>query len=498
MPPHLPEGVGDGPGPKSVIEDGLTGSSFTTLPFDAGFVTSKLPRPLSEMRFSALPASSPVYGYVLEWAAAEQKDLVSATFAKQGGCDSDDEETRDTILAKALGTCKKRGLPKVAAGLGWFDLEFEGAPLHVLHQEILQPVATSCGIDTLKTVVIFRHERDGGQNSIGMLVQRLLEQRGKQSNGFFKVFRWHVKYQYWQDDETCLARSLDSVVIAPETKDELVDDMTDFQSAETCEWYVKNGIPYKRSYLFYGPPGAGKTSMVQALAGKFNRSICYLQLVHPEMTDDGLKRAVQKCPKNAIIVLEDIDALFNADRSVREQSGSLTFSGLLNSLDGIGFPMGQIFVMTTNHRERLDPALVRPGRVDLHVYFGPAKFDQAKLMFLNFYGGAEEQASRFARGLASADGGDAISMASLQSFFIKNRRSSPDVAADRFMDAVSVEEADGAKPAAGADKSEAEPTAGGKSGGGRKPRRKRKTKSKGGVTVNIVTARDSSDDSSSE
>jgi len=453
------------------------------------------------MRYSTLPASSPLYGYVLEWAAAQQKDIVSATFSKQGDCESDDDETRESILKKALGTCKKRGLPKVAAGLGWLDLEFNSAPFHVLHQEIGLPLASSCGIDTLKNVVLFRAADDGGQAAIGLLVQQLLDQRSKQSNGFFKVFRWHVKYQYWQDEQTILARDLSSVVIDPSIKKEVVEDMTDFQSAETCDFYVNHGIPYKRSYLFYGPPGAGKTSMIQALAGRFNRSICYLQLVHPEMTDDGLKRAVLKCPKNAIIVLEDIDALFNAaDRSAREQSGSLTFSGLLNSLDGIGFPMGQIFVLTTNHRERLDPALVRPGRVDLHVFFGPAKFDQARLMFLNFYPGAEEQANRFARALVSADGGDAISMATLQHFFIRNRRSTADVAADSFADAIAIaEEADASKPAANTEESGTEQTDG-------KPVRKsrrggrRKTKAKSrGVTVNIVTARSESDtDSSSE
>jgi len=221
-------------------------------------------------------------------------------------------------------------------------------------------------------------------------------------------------------------------------KSELISDLDDFQSEATCKFYVDHGIPYKRAYLFHGPPGAGKTSMIQAIAGKYGRSICYLQLVHPEMTDDGLKRAVQKAPTNAIIVLEDIDALFGENRSVqagKHNGGSLTFSGLLNAIDGVGMPMGQLFIMTTNHRERLDPALIRPGRVDLHIYFGLASYEQMRKMFLNFYPGADAEAESYTANLKDL-GANEISMAALQQFFIRNRKCNASEAASRFTDVV--------------------------------------------------------------
>jgi chaperone BCS1 len=53
-------------------------------------------------------------------------------------------------------------------------------------------------------------------------------------------------------------------------------------------------------------------------------------------------------------------------------SGGITFSGLLNALDGVAAQEGKVLVMTTNHVERLDPALVRPGRIDIRCYFGLA------------------------------------------------------------------------------------------------------------------------------
>ena len=122
----------------------------------------------------------------------------------------------------------------------------------------------------------------------------------------------------------------------------------------------------RRSYLFYGLPGSGKTSLIQALAGHYDRSVCYVQPTHPDMTDDSLRAAVNNAPANSIIVFEDIDALFGKQREAKIASSPLTFSGLLNSLDGIGHPRGQLFILTTNFRDQLDQALIRNGRVDLH------------------------------------------------------------------------------------------------------------------------------------
>merc|ERR1712023_417613 len=78
--------------------------------------------------------------------------------------------------------------------------------------------------------------------------------------------------------------------------------------------------------------------------------------------------AIEEAPSRSIIVLEDVDALFNG-RARRYGTGNMTFSGLLNALDGVGSGAGRLFVLTTNHREKLDPALIRSGRVDSHVCF---------------------------------------------------------------------------------------------------------------------------------
>lgn len=77
------------------------------------------------------------------------------------------------------------------------------------------------------------------------------------------------------------------------------------------------GIPYRRGYLLYGPPGSGKSSFIQALAGSLDYNICVLNLSERGLTDDKLNHLLANAPERSIMLLEDIDAAF----SQRQQSG---------------------------------------------------------------------------------------------------------------------------------------------------------------------------------
>jgi len=81
------------------------------------------------------------------------------------------------------------------------------------------------------------------------------------------------------------------------------------------------------------------------------------------------REAFQDTPHNSILLLEDVDSLFSVDRKASNSKAKLSFSGLLNALDGVTAASGQIIILTTNHRERLDKAVTRNGRVDLHIPF---------------------------------------------------------------------------------------------------------------------------------
>ncbi|KAI5776121.1 BCS1 N terminal-domain-containing protein [Geopyxis carbonaria] len=182
-------------------------------------------------------------------------------------------------------------------------------------------------------------------------------------------------------------RPLDSVVLAPGVKEKVIEDLSDFLNSS--DWYRDRGIPYRRGYLLYGPPGTGKTSFVKAMAGYLDYNICMINLSERGLTDDRLNHLLSNLPERSIALLEDVDAAF-ANRTQTAEDGyrgaNVTFSGLLNSLDGAASGENRIIVLTTNHPDRLDGALLRPGRVDLKVEIGYATPEMVNGMWSRFYG----------------------------------------------------------------------------------------------------------------
>lgn len=248
-----------------------------------------------------------------------------------------------------------------------------------------------------------------------------LDQKPKEQH--FKIYRWSHCRGYWQQTSYEKARLMKSVILPEGMRESIEADMERFLSNKTKNWYNKRGIPYKRSYMFYGVPGTGKTSIITALAGRFQRKVCFLSPHHPKFTDEALKNCLSKVPKKSIVVLEDIDSLFKKDRSTQNGNNPLTFTGLLNGLDGIGEHSGSIFVMTTNFIDRLDNALIRAGRVDMKVEFKRADDFQLATMFKWFYDQTPEEAEKLAPTFVKEvrkkfPGG--VTMAELQQHFIDN------------------------------------------------------------------------------
>lgn len=215
-------------------------------------------------------------------------------------------------------------------------------------------------------------------------------------------------------------RTLDSVILAQGVKENLVNDLKDFLG--TANWYYDRGIPYRRGYLLYGPPGSGKSSLIQALAGDLDYNICILNLAEKTLTDDRLNHLMNHVPNRSIILLEDVDSAFNERKQIDEQGylSGVTFSGLLNALDGVASADERLIFMTTNHPERLDPALIRPGRVDYKQCIDNATESQVKDMFLRFYGeDRTEQCAEFVRKLVALN--QPVSTAQLQGLFVTHK-----------------------------------------------------------------------------
>ena len=192
-------------------------------------------------------------------------------------------------------------------------------------------------------------------------------------------------------------------------------------------WYLTNisGIPFRRGYLLYGAPGSGKTSIIHSLAGELGLDIYIVSLSKMGLDDSSLNALITSLPEQCIAIMEDIDAAFthgltrdatgteledprhrgrqehgrpssedgsddyqgrDRDRHQSEaKDARITLSGLLNALDGISAQEGRILFATTNRYQSLDPALIRPGRMDIHVEFRLASQYQARELYKCFY-----------------------------------------------------------------------------------------------------------------
>tara|TARA_Y100000741_G_C18158445_1_gene520177 strand:- start:311 stop:910 length:600 start_codon:yes stop_codon:yes gene_type:complete len=172
--------------------------------------------------------------------------------------------------------------------------------------------------------------------------------------------------------------------------------------------------------MLYGPPGTGKTSTILAIASKTKRKIYRVNLVAPKLCDNSLLLAMNDAQKESIIVMEDIDALFGKFRDKQEEF-SVTFSGLLNAIDGIGDnTRGIMFIFTSNHPERIDPALRRKGRIDLSISLSYCSSKECVEMFLRFYPNQYENAKIFSDNVTNIT--KKSTPAQLQHHFISMRK----------------------------------------------------------------------------
>jgi DNA polymerase III delta prime subunit len=203
---------------------------------------------------------------------------------------------------------------------------------------------------------------------------------------------------HWTQSAQVLPRSPRSVVIAPGQMTTIIDDAKRFIASR--EWYLQRGLPYRRGYLLHGKPGMGKSSTVMALASALK---CNIYVLNLQGMRGSLEALCQAVPVSAILLIEDIDVAFASRVAATSTEaadgtkailgslfgnaavGSPTMSQLLNALDGVGAGEGRLFVATTNYPDRIDPALMRTGRIDVKVSYEAATREQTMRYFVNFY-----------------------------------------------------------------------------------------------------------------
>jgi chaperone BCS1 len=235
------------------------------------------------------------------------------------------------------------------------------------------------------------------------------------------IYRPNIANINWDQGITRPSRNLNAVTLDSKVKDDLVKDIETYLSPATRKYYANRGIPYRRGLLFYGNPGCGKTSFTNALAGHFGLNVYMFSLSTNELSDSILELLFEQLPSRCIVLLEDIDSAGLKRESMRTQpakkkrrhdrqkyyneygdriydmeeeeevKGGVTLSGLLNVLDGIHSKEGMLTIMTSNSPDTLDPALVRPGRIDRKVLFGYCSNEVLIKLFRHIFEKAPEE-----------------------------------------------------------------------------------------------------------
>jgi len=278
----------------------------------------------------------------------------------------------------------------------------------------------------------------------------------KQREAYVTVRATKRHYQEEAWDTTILRplRPLSTVHFDETTKQELVYDITTYLDPNTRRFYTGRGIPYRRGYLLHGTPGTGKTSLSLALAGFFGLELYLCHL--PSIQEDAdLQKLFAALSPRCMVLLEDIDAVGvkrspdDDDEDEEEKKDTYnhsrsrcTLSGLLNVLDGVASQEGRIVLMTSNHADKLDKALIRPGRIDKMIFLGNISPRSAELMFLRMYAPEnmpatilskfeDQDLEKLAHDFSSKIPDGIFTPAQLQGYLL-NRRTSPSKATEEI------------------------------------------------------------------
>jgi len=189
-------------------------------------------------------------------------------------------------------------------------------------------------------------------------------------------------------------RSLDSIALSKANREALLHTIDNFVAKEA--WYLEHNVPYQLGILLHGPPGTGKTSLIRGIAAYMGRNIVTAK------SSNILEYACKTTPRSSLIVVEEIDTFGVSQRELDSEEDedtnvkskdyleksldSFSVGAILSALDGLIPNPGRVLIMTTNHPDKIDKAITRPGRIDLSLYLGYLDQEVMGILLYKFFG----------------------------------------------------------------------------------------------------------------
>lgn len=230
--------------------------------------------------------------------------------------------------------------------------------------------------------ILLQCPQEDGDQKIVTFIENAVKKFEEYKLNFEKADDELIVFTYdgcWDDTYRTLKRKDTSIYLPYDNLKKVVDDIQNFY--DNAAEYKRLGIPYARTYMFHGLPGTGKTSTIYTVASILKKNIAIVDFSDNDASDSSIRRALYKLPKDTFLCLEDIDSLFTDRKS---DKSTITFSGLLNILDGVVKNTGLVIFMTTNLLSKLDDVAMK-RRVDFYLKFGLMMKTQIVAMVNHFY-----------------------------------------------------------------------------------------------------------------
>jgi len=284
-------------------------------------------------------------------------------------CDNTVKDVGEFCIYNISKTKKTEPIPTL--GLGSYLFTFNENNIFVTLKEEGVPVGTQFRIDYYKRLII-------SCQSEGILKDFLIQvfTIEKPTKKDLRVFITN-EHGEWDIYHKIPSRSIGSVYVDTKIKEKVLSDIKDFLEKE--EEYTKFGIPYKKTYLLTGPAGSGKTSLIKAICNEFGFSLSML-CITKGFDNTALTNSLRSLSENSVLLIEDIDSFFEK-RDTTANNPLISFSNLINLLDGVLYRHATLIFLTTNHPEKLDQALIRIGRVDMILQINQPSKTQIESMF---------------------------------------------------------------------------------------------------------------------